>query len=160
MPSLGGYKENTSYESWKDFFDKNLKQEFGKDTIVIAQSIGTQFLVKYLPKTNLELGLYISCCAPRTMQACFGDNALRDRVSTSFIPSNEEFESFKNLSFPKHSFYSNNDTFFTLKNLEDYADAIGAEKHLCLNRAHFNFDGAENGIEELENFLKTQILRV
>ena len=158
MPSLGGYKENTSYESWSDFFDKNLKHKFGKDTIVIAQSIGTQFLIKYLSKTNLELGLYISCCGPRFMQACFGENNLRDKVSTSFIPSDEEFETFKNLNFPKHSFYSDNDTFFNLENLESYADAIGAEKHLCLNRAHFNFDGAEGGVAELENFLKAQIL--
>lgn len=157
MPSLGGYRENTSYTLWKDYFDKNLKGELGEDTIVIAQSVGTQFIVKYLCETGLKVGLYVSCCGPRFINKCLFENTLRDKFAFKFKLTKKEFEFFKNLDFPKHSFYSDNDNFFDIKNLEAYADAIGAEKHLTFGRAHFNFEGAENGVPELEEFLKLQI---
>lgn len=160
MPSLKSYNENISYDSWKDYFDKKLKDKIGKDTIVVAQSLGTQFIVKYLHDAGVRPGLYISCCAPRNIEECFGKKEQRDRVATLFIPTSEEFESFKQMRFEKHSFFSDNDTFFSQGNLEAYADAIGAQKHLVSGKAHFNFEGAEHGVAELEEFLKSQIQRM
>lgn len=159
MPSLGGYKNGISYEDWADYFDKNLAQKLDEQTIVLAQSVGTLFFVKYLSAKRLNVGFYISCCGPAEIEKQDKSNKLRYETSLLFKPKEADFAFFKNLNFPKHSFFCDNDTFFDLENLENYAEKIGGTKHLVLGKAHFNFDGSEAGVEELETFIKSLTIK-
>ena len=52
MPSLGSYKDQVTYEIWKDYFDKNILPYIDKNTIFVAQSLGTQFAIKYIVEKN------------------------------------------------------------------------------------------------------------
>lgn len=161
MPSLGSYHEGATYESWKQQIDEKILSEIDSETIVVTQSIGTQFAVKYLAEKEIEVGAYISCAGPKNVLSVkkaekehakrFHSNAL------TFVPSKKEFEIFKNLNFPKYSFYSNNDNFFTVKNLEAYADAIDSKKIFIKNMGHFNVPEIKNGFEGLEKLIENLV---
>ncbi len=159
MPSLGGYRDGITYQTWKDLFDNNYKSLLNKDTIVLAQSIGTQFIVKYLAENKLKVGAYISCAGP------YDATEFRDEIKESaqrfvvaaktFIPNEKEYKTFNNLPFKKYSFYSNNDCFFEQANLEKYVNAIGSIGCLLPNRSHFSVDGAPAELKEVEEFIKS-----
>lgn len=161
MPNLGNYRENIKYEDWAKYFDNNLLHILDKNTIVVAQSIGTQFSVKYLSNKNIELGLYISCAGPRQILNQRENAPERGRleinpVAKLFKPTDNEFNNFKNLRFQKYSFFSDNDMWFEQSNLENYADEIGSIKILTPGKSHYN----EHEIfEELENFIGEYIKR-
>ncbi len=161
MPSLGGYKDGITYRTWKRIFDTQFKSVLNKDTIVLAQSIGTQFIVKYLSETKQTIGCYISCAAP------YNATVFRDEIKESaqrfivaaktFIPNEKEYQIFKTLPFKKFSFYSNNDCFFEQTNLEKYVNSIGAVGTLLPNKSHFSVDGAPSELIEVEEFIKSMI---
>lgn len=161
MPSLGGYKDGITYKKWEQIFNDNYKHMFNKETIVLAQSVGTSFAVKYIAKNNLEIGCYISCAAP------YNINKFRPEIKESaqrfvpaaktFIPTKKEFELFKSLTLKKYSFYSNNDCFFEQSNLEKYSKAIGSIPTLLPNKNHFSVDGGATKIEEVEALIKSII---
>ena len=158
MPSLGGYRDNTTYDMWKNYFDKNLLSKINDKTLVIAQSMGTQFVVKYFAEKKINVGLYISLAAPGDILDIRPEMSEKAKsfkpVSTQFKPTHQERLEFKNLPFKKYSFYSNNDTFFTMENLEDYIQSIGSEAIFVKDRAHFNSDTLKSGLVELESFIE------
>ena len=161
MPSLGGYKDKTTYPQWESCFDKEILPHLDSETIVVAQSMGTQFAVKYIAKRKPDIGLYISTAGPKNvldMKPEIGEKREVYKVTAcQFAPTESEFETFKNLPFEKFSFYSNNDNFFTQENLESYANAIGATKIFVKNKQHFNMEEIALGFKELEEFIKNRI---
>ena len=64
MPSLGGYRDNITYDMWQNYFDENILPIINDKTLLIAQSMGTQFVVKYFAANKINVGLYISLAAP------------------------------------------------------------------------------------------------
>ena len=159
IPSLGGYRDGITYLSWKTEFEKLCKNYINKNTIVIAQSMGTQFFVKYMAETNGEVAAYISCAAPygaRNIkpQEDMEKLKLMGKAAKTFIPTAKEYNRFKNLTFNKYSFYSNGDIFFELDNLEKYYKAIGATPHFIKNKGHFNFSAGVHDFPELLNLVK------
>lgn len=158
MPSLGGYKQGITYEIWKEYFDKNILQYIGKDTIIVAQSNGTQFSVKYLAERNLKINTYISLAGfkdikfrPEEEEYC----KKFEPTSVLFAPSEEEYKKFKKLKFKKYSLFSDNDTFFEEDNLRKYIKAIGSEEVYLKDKAHFN---KENKVEELERLIEKIVI--
>lgn len=159
MPQLGGYRNGITFQTWKELFDNNYKSLLNKETIVLAQSIGTQFIVKYLAENKLILGAYISCAAP------YNATIFRDEIkeaaqrfvvaAKTFIPNEKEYKAFNSLPFKKYSFYSNNDCFFEQSNLEKYVNAIGSVGTLLPNKSHFSVDGAPAKLKEVEEFIKS-----
>lgn len=53
-----------------------------------------------------------------------------------FRPTEEDYAKFKALKIPKFAIYGGKDCFFTVKNLEGYADNIGAVKLYDPNGVH------------------------
>lgn len=158
MPSLGSYREGITYDLWKDYFDKNILPYVNKDTIFVGQSIGTQFLVKYMVEKNLDAAAYISCAGPFDVQNTKSSAPERTRVfaptSALFKPSAKEFEKFKAKAFPKFSLYSDDDIFFEQSNLEAYSIAIGSKPIFIKGKGHFNFDAGVFELNELEDLIK------
>lgn len=161
MPSFGGYKDGTTYSKWENCFDKEILQKLDKNTIIVAQSMGTQFSVKYIAKRKPEIGLYISTAGPKNvldMKPEIGEKReVYKQTAQQFVPTESDFEIFKNLPFEKFSFYSNDDNFFTQENLEHYAEAIGATKCFLKDKSHFNKEEIAYGFKELEEFIKNRL---
>ncbi len=158
MPSLGSYRENITYEMWKEYFDKNILSHINKNTIFVGQSLGTQFVVKYLTEKNLDIKAYISCAAPfdiNDLKSSAPERAFSfEPTSKLFKPTAEQFESFKAKPFPKYSLFCDNDIFYNQDNLEKYSIAIGSKPMLIYGKGHFNFDAGVFELSELEDLLK------
>lgn len=162
MPNFGSYRENTNYKIWKTKFDNEILQRIDNETIVVANSLGTQFIVKILAEKKIDVGAYISVAGAGeilNLKPTAPERVLNAKnVSETFSPSKKEFEIFKNLNFPKFSFYSNNDRFFEKENLELYTELIDSKKLFLPNRNHFDKNDATDEFylifEELEELVK------
>lgn len=159
MPSMGGYRDGVTYDTWREKFDREILPYIGKDTILVAQSMGTQFVVKYFAEKKINVGVYISTAGPYNIldikESMQEKGKLFEPVSTTFAPTDEEREIFRNLDFPKYSFYTDNDTFFEEDNLSNYAIAIGSTARLLPGKAHFNMEDMLDGLKELEDMIKS-----
>lgn len=161
MPSFGSYRENTNYEKWHEQFDQSFLQKLDGETIVVANSLGTQFFVKYLAEKKVNVKAYISVAGAGeilNMKPTAPERVLNARnVSETFAPSKNDFEIFKNFDFPKFSFYSDNDRYFEQSNLEKYTKLIDSKPIFLPNRNHFDQtdDGKINTeFLELEDLIK------
>ena len=154
MPSLGNYREGTTYELWKKYFDENIAMHINNNTSFVGQSIGTNFAVKYLVERNLNPAVYISMAGPYNVLELRKDAPERAfsfaPTSSLFKPTQNEFEIFKTKQFPKYSFFCDNDIFFEQSNLENYSKAINSEAILVKGKKHF---GVEI-VPELEALIK------
>lgn len=154
MPSLPSYHEGATFEEWKRYFDDNFYDKLDKTTLIFAQSMGTSFIVKYLAENKKEIGVYISAAAPKNilkLRKEAPDRAVNFAPTSSlFKPNDDEYETFKGLKFEKYSFFSDDDTFFDLENLQAYSQAIGSKAMFVKGKAHFN---KEDKQEEIENFI-------
>lgn len=157
MPKFHGFREEGfSYNEWEDYFLKN-KNLFSDETIFVAQSLGTQFAVKFLSKHKLAVALYVSCAGAydfNNMREEILNADLMSQKAKPFLPSSADFAYLKNADFAKYSLFTDNDTFFFQDNLEKYAEAIGAEPHLILGKAHFNVPAGVKRLPELEDLLE------
>lgn len=161
MQNFGSYRENTNYTKWHNQFDENILNKIGNETIVVANSLGTQFIVKYLAEKKLEVNTYISVAGASKildLKPTAPERVINAKpVSATFEPTEDEFEIFKNLNFKKYSFYSDNDRFFELSNLENYCNLIGSQKMFIPNKNHFDQDDETKipltEFAELENLI-------
>jgi predicted alpha/beta hydrolase family esterase len=167
-PKMPGFRFRMSYERWRRIFEKTLSRagvRLDAQTIILGQSLGTQFCVKYMVAAASNPAAYISC-------AGFRRHELRDvarnrvlarpfaRAVRTFVVTEGEFTSFKGLPFPKFSFYSENDNYFEQPNLEDYAAAIGAEKFFVPGKGHFNRTAGVLGFTEVLALIKKLVNQV
>ena len=158
MPSLGSYKDQVTYEMWKDYFDKNILPYIDKNTIFVAQSLGTQFAIKYIVEKNLNIGAYISCAGPYNildMRKTAPERAFSFAPTSSlFKPTDAEFKMFKQKPFAKYSFFCDDDIFFEQSNLENYSKSINSTPIFIKGKGHFNFDAGVFEFNELEDLIK------
>lgn len=166
MPNLGSYHDEggTSYQIWKSKFDKEILPYLDTDTLVITNSLGTTFFVKYFAERKVQIGAYISCAGgynPSEMRPTAPERILTNEIALrtlrSFVPQKEEFETVKNLDFPKYSFFSDNDRFFFQESLENYSKSIGSKPILIKGMSHFDMtpDGEWfTNFTELEDLVK------
>jgi len=160
IPQMPGWRDGGTYEMWRDIFDKECGHLISKETIILAQSLGTRFAVKYLGEVNKEVKAYISCAGMYDMAKMRDtpENVLRikdfELQIPSFTVSKDEYKKFANFNFPKFSFYSDNDNFFEQSNLELYANSIDAKHILVKGKGHFSiFAGVREFPEVLEIIL-------
>lgn len=137
------------YDNWNEILD-NYKNEFNKDTIVIAHSIGNEFIIKYLVKNNISIKLYISLAG---FAECFEweDKPDLNRAVKEFLVSNEEIEEFKRLVDKKYSIYSDNDHIVPFDVLEKYPKVINSRAILIRGIGHM---GKKSGLESIPEVLK------
>ncbi len=140
-PHMPSFDEGISYEKYKKSFENLLANESIKDfenVLIIAQSAGTNFIVKYVAQTPLNLGGYISCSgfSSKADMEIFSEIKTRLAVLNTFFPTEQEYEKFKKMPFKKFSIFGGKDCFFTVSNLSKYAELIGAEKFFDKNGVH------------------------
>lgn len=142
-------REGVIYENWKDKFGK-YKNYIKEDSIVIAHSIGNEFIIKYFNENNLKVDLYISLAG---FAKYFEDEGREDlnRACKEFLATDIEVENFKNLCNKKYSIYSNNDHIVPFEILEEYSRKIEAIPILIEGIGHM---GKKSGLEELPKVLE------
>jgi predicted alpha/beta hydrolase family esterase len=168
---IGGLK----YESWKKEFEETLKKHgvtIGADTIFLAHSLGSQFMIKYLAELQLEaesrgekfkLGGLIALSAPRHVDDLQNDTMM-NRVKSKFAyatfknfkPSNKEFDAVKRIDCPKYCVYSDNDYYFTEENMLEYASAIDVpvkNRIMIPNKGHFTTDNNVYEVPEIVDII-------
>ena len=101
------------------------------DTLLVCQSAGTNFAVKYFSHSPATLKGYISVSGFSSKPDRPNIKGVgRLQVLETFYASNKEYETFKNLNFPKFSIYGGKDCLFTVNNLKTYAQKIGAKQNI------------------------------
>ena len=143
-------RRDASYEGWElvlnDYRDRGLLTE---ESIVIAHSLGTQFIPKYLAKNNIKIKTYISV-------AGFIDYEGRkdlEEIAKCFAPTKEECTRCKALINNIYSIYSDNDEMSSVQKLELYAEALNAKKIFIRGGGHFNPKSKIIKIEEINRII-------
>ena len=141
-------RSEATYGAWEKVLDEYRdKGILNEDSIIIAHSLGTQFIIKYLARNNISIDTYISV-------AGFVDFKGREdleRILIPFAPTEEEFLKCTELINNRYSVYSDNDELNGVEKLEGYADKLSAEKVLIEGAGHFN---PKSGVEEIEEINK------
>lgn len=157
MPKFKGFREEGfAYQEWEDYFKANI-QLFNDETILIAQSLGTQFAVRFLSKYKLGVALYVSCAGAydfKEMREEITNAKLMAEKAKDFLPTQADFLYMKNAEFEKYSLFTDNDTFFYQDNLEKYSKEIGATPFLIKGKAHFNVPAGVKRLPELEDLIE------
>lgn len=148
-------RNEATYESWENILDKyKEKGILNNNSIVISHSLGTQFIPKYLARNNVQINTYISVAGFVNYK---GREDL-ESIIEKFLPTDDEFNKCKTLVDNIHSIYSDNDEINVIKNLEDYADKLSANKILIKGAGHFNPKSNIKEIKEINNIILSNII--
>lgn len=141
-------RQEATFEGWEEIFNKC---DINEDSIIIAHSLGTQFIIKYLAKNSIKISTYISVAGFINYE---GRKDL-ETILNRFKPSDIDFEKCKTLIKNKYSIYSDNDEVNEISKLENYANKLGAEKILLEGKGHFNPSSGVKCIDEVNRILKS-----
>ena len=132
-------RTQASYESWKRVMDRETIDE---NTVLIAHSLGTQFVPKYLSETRRRIDTYVSVAG----YLHYEGRCDLEEINRNFEPSDQDFANCRSLIRRRISLYSDNDRMNPTEKLEAYADALDAEIILIPGAGHFD---PASGIREL-----------
>lgn len=136
--------EGVAYKEWKKTLDKNI-QYFNSDSIVIAHSIGNEFIIRYFNENDIKIKLYISLCGfSKYFEKENRDNL--NRALKDFLVTENELENFKSMCDKKYSIYSDNDHLVPFDILEEYPKSIDSIPILIKNIGHM---GKKSGLEKI-----------
>lgn len=124
-------RARASYESWKTVMDQ---EKIDENTILIAHSLGTQFVPKYLSETKQRINTYVSVAGYLHYE---GRSDLEE-INRNFEPSDQDFANCRKQIHRRISLYSDNDRMNQIEKLEAYAEALDAEKILVPGAGHFD----------------------
>ena len=141
-------QEGVVYETWAGVLD-SFKEKINSDSIVVCHSIGNEFVVKYLTKNNLNIDTYIGL-AGFSKEFYHEDKEVLNLAVKKFVLSEEEKQSFIELSKKRYAIYSNDDHVVPFELLESYPKEINAEPILIPNIGHM---GKKSGMEEFPELL-------
>lgn len=143
-------RSDAKYDKW----EKILKQYYldgklNENSIVIAHSLGTQFMIKFIAKNNIKIDKYIS------VAGFIGFKGREDleKILESFQPTEEEYLISNSLINKRYSIYSDNDELNDISKLEKYAEKINGQKILLHNCGHFNPKSNVKEITEINNII-------
>lgn len=142
-------REGVIYEEWKKIFD-TYQQYINSDSIIVAHSIGNEFIIKYMNENDLNIKLYISLAG---FSQYFEWETKQDlnRACRNFLVSKSELENFKNKCNKRYSIYSDNDHLVPFDILEQYPKSIDATPILIKNIGHM---GKKSGIEKIPKVIE------
>ena len=142
-------QEGVVYDKWSKIFD-DYKNDINEETIIIAHSIGNEFIIKYLATNTLKINLYISLAGFAEKFEAEGKEDL-NRAVKEFLVTEKEVEIFNKLVNEKYSIYSDNDHIVPLEVLEKYSKVIGAKSLLIKGIGHM---GKKSGLETIPEVLE------
>lgn len=142
-------QEGVIYNVWRKIFD-DYKNDINERTIIIAHSIGNEFIIKYLADHNININMYISLAGFADIFENEGKEDL-NRAVKEFLVTKEEVEKFNKLVCKEYSIYSDNDHIVPLEVLEEYPKILGAKSILIKGIGHL---GKKSGLENLPKVLE------
>ena len=141
-------KEEATYDKWakvmNTYFEKGLINE---NTIVVAHSLGTHFIPRYLASNNIKIYLYIS------LAGFLNDNSGREdlrKVIENFKPSELQIDTSISLMKNRYAIYSDNDHLNPKEELENYAKRFNAQKVFVTGIGHM---GRKSGVKEISQIM-------
>lgn len=132
-------REQATYESWEHILKS---YHVNEDSVVIAHSLGTQFIIQYLARNEIKIKTYISVAG--FCHYCGREDL--ECILKRFEPTTDEFQRCQYLISNRYALYSNNDGLNAMSKLEEYAEQLHAKKMMLENYAHFSPD---DGIYEV-----------
>lgn len=142
-------KENVIYEKWRKILD-DYKNEINSETIVIAHSIGNEFIIRYVVENNIKIKEYIGLAGFAEYFENKGNEDL-NRAIKEFLVTKKEIDNFKNLVDKKWCIYSNNDHIVPFDILEKYPKTIESEFIFIKGIGHM---GKKSGLETIPEVLE------
>lgn len=142
-------REGVIYESWKKVFNK-YKKYINEESIIVAHSIGNEFIIKYFNENDLKVKLYISL-AGFSKYFEWEDKQDLNRACKEFLVTESELENFRNRCTKKYSIYSDNDHIVPFNILQKYPKDIDAIPILIENIGHM---GKKSGLEEIPKVIE------
>ena len=144
-----GIQEDVIYDNWSIIFD-DYKNYINEETIIIAHSIGNEFIIKYLAKNNIKIKMYIGLAG---FANSFEIEEREDlnRAIKDFLVNKNEIDIFKKLVGRKYSIYSDNDHIVPFEVLKEYPKIIEAESRLINGIGHM---GKKSGLETIPEVLE------
>ena len=137
-------REGVKYTQWKEVFDP-VMQYIDSNCIIVAHSIGNEFIIKYFNENNLKIKLYISL-AGFSKYFEWEEKQDLNRACREFLVSPSELENFRDRSDKKYSIYSDNDHLVPFDILQDYPTSIKSVPILIENIGHM---GKKSGLESI-----------
>ncbi len=145
-------RKEATYRSWSEVMD-TYRSDITEDTIIIAHSLGTLFVPKYIAQNSLRIRAYISVAGYMNYE---GRKDLEE-IMTCFYPSEEEFRKCHELIRERRSLYSDHDRMNDRSKLVHYAQLLDAVQTEIPGAGHFDPQSGIRSIPELEEIL-TQII--
>ena len=139
MP-VGVGKQN--YDNWANVLDE---MNVDENTIIIAHSIASIFVCKYLIKNKINVKKLIFVCG---FNNYFGIDPDFDAVNEPMFIDN--YFDVKNYCDDIICFYSDNDPYVKFEVEKEFADTISNEQYVIHNGGHIN---AESGYTSFTNIL-------
>lgn len=141
-------QEGVTYKLWRAVLD-NYKNSIEEKTIVIAHSIGNEFIIRYLVENNINIKMYVSLAGFANIFVNEGKEDL-NRAVKEFLITEKEVERFNQLVYKKYCIYSDNDHIVPFDALERYSKVIGGESILIKGIGHM---GKKSGLESIPEVL-------
>ncbi len=142
-------REGVIYEEWKKIFDQ-YRPYIDSDSIIVAHSIGNEFIIKYMNENDLNTKLYISL-AGFSQYFEREDKQDLNRACRNFLVSKNELENFKAKCNKRYSIYSDNDHLVPFEILEQFPKSIDATPILIENIGHM---GKKSGVEKIPQIME------
>ncbi len=142
-------QEKCNYSNWSKILDK-YTTEFNEKAIVIAHSIGNEFIIKYCYKNKIKMKMYIALAGFAKYFECEGKDILNLALK-DFQVNKTEIEYLKEMETEKYAIYSNNDHIVPLNILKEYPKGINAIPIFIEGIGHM---GKKSGITKIDEIIK------
>lgn len=142
-------QEGVKYDIWKTILN-DYKNFINEETIIVAHSIGNEFIIKYLTENNLKTDLYIGLAGFADVFEHDGKEDL-NRAVKEFLVNRNEIDSFSKLTNKRFAIYSDNDHIVPFEVLEQYPKIINAKPLLIKGIGHM---GKKSGLETIPEVLE------
>lgn len=142
--------EKISYANWCNEVDKNVNL-FTEDTIVIAHSLGTFFVPKYLAAKKLQINTFIAIAGGLPNDNEYGT---LDKFATQFKLSKEDCEYIKYNVKNRCFIYSDNDRYFNSDMQQRYINNMNADGIYVEGKGHFGRTEKVTEIPEVIEIVK------
>ncbi len=139
--------DGQNFESWSKVLDQ-VKDKITPDSTFICHSIASIFLVKYCITNNLHIKKFISVSGANNFSV---GNEQFDEINKYMFM--DDVSSFKYLCPTRICYYSKNDPYVKLNDLESFAKSIEAKTFVYENAGHFNEKAGYTKFEDLSNVL-------
>ena len=140
--------DRLTYKDWEQTAKDDNNCVIDEKTIIIAHSLGTLFLPKFLHKYGLKPKAVVCIAGGYTSLFC------HHKELGSFAPTKEDFLYVRENVDNRYFVYSSPDRFFSEDMQKEYAGLMGAESMFLSGYGHFGRTEGVTKIPELEGLIE------